>query len=79
MVSTLSVRLVAEGINGMRVGGLRQLVIPSNLGYGPRGSPPAIPPNALLHFDVELVTIQEPGGGGFFSRLISMAKALPLK
>jgi FKBP-type peptidyl-prolyl cis-trans isomerase len=66
-----------EGIAGMRVGGRRQLVIPAHLGYGAQGAPPTIPRNALLHFDVELVSIQS--GGGWFDRIVSLAKALPLK
>ncbi|MDB4892830.1 MAG: peptidylprolyl isomerase FKBP-type [Gemmatimonadetes bacterium] len=41
-----------EGIVGMKVGGSRQLIIPSSLGYGPTGSGP-IPPNAVLVFTVE--------------------------
>lgn len=43
------------GIAGMRVGGERHLVIPSELGYGRKGAPPDIPANATLYFDVKVM------------------------
>jgi len=47
-----------QGVEGMKVGGQRTLVIPAHLGYGARGAGGAIPPNATLVFDVELLGVR---------------------
>jgi peptidylprolyl isomerase len=47
-----------QGVEGMKVGGRRELIIPPELAYGKQGSPPAIGPNETLVFVVDLVDVQ---------------------
>jgi FKBP-type peptidyl-prolyl cis-trans isomerase FkpA len=47
-----------EGVQGMKIGGKRTLIIPSEMGYGARGAGGVIPPNANLIFDVELLDVK---------------------
>lgn len=49
-----------EGLIGVKAGGVRRLIIPPALGYGAQGSPPVIPANATLIFDVTIVSVQNP-------------------
>jgi FKBP-type peptidyl-prolyl cis-trans isomerase len=57
-VGTGVIQGFSQGTLGMRVGGLRRVVIPPNLGYGSAGSPPDIPGNATLIFEIELLAVQ---------------------
>ncbi len=47
-----------EGVDGMKIHGKRTLIIPPDMGYGSRGAGGAIPPNAVLIFDVELLGVK---------------------
>jgi peptidylprolyl isomerase len=47
-----------EGVEGMRVGGRRELIIPPDLAYGAQGQPPAIKPNATLVFVIDLLEVR---------------------
>ena len=48
-----------QGVAGMRIGQMRKLTIPPELGYGARGAGGVIPPNATLVFDVALIDVKE--------------------
>jgi FKBP-type peptidyl-prolyl cis-trans isomerase len=47
-----------EGVEGMRVGGRRQLVLPATLAYGATGAGDVVPPGAVLIFDIELIQVR---------------------
>ena len=50
-----------EGLAGMRAGAIRRLIVPPSMGYGSRGAG-AVPPDAILEFDVELLSIRPAAG-----------------
>lgn len=50
----------SKGVPGMKVGGVRELVIPPDLAYGARGAPGGkIPPNSTLVFEIELIVVRD--------------------
>ena len=63
------------GLMGMKVGGKRRIKIPSELAYGKTGAGELIPPNATLFFDIEIISIHQPGYGIITGvELLSMQK-----
>jgi hypothetical protein len=52
------IRGFERGVLGMRVGGVRKVTIPPEMGYGRKGAPPIIPPNATLIFEIELLDVK---------------------
>lgn len=60
-LETVPIPGLVEGLQYVREGGMIELEIPGELGYGPEGVPPRIPPNATLHFTVELLKVHREG------------------
>lgn len=50
-----------KGIEGMRAGGRREIIVSPHLAYGKKGVPGRIPPNAVIRFEVDLLEVREPG------------------
>jgi peptidylprolyl isomerase len=52
-----ALKALEEGVSTMKVGGQRKLIVPPELGYGAEGIPGRVPPNSVLNFDVELLSV----------------------
>lgn len=61
--SGMTIKGFDAAVTGMKVGGVRKVTIPPELGYGRRGAPPSIPPSATLRFELELLEVISRSGG----------------